>query len=144
MSDDLVKQSIAELQDIVRCRCHHVYKDRGMHDPDCECDSADAVQAVADRIDELEAELRSMALDCLAADGQATEAYQAQLAAEAKLAKAMKAFDEAIYFIDIEAYDILKGAGMYRIAKTYADLGGVIPDEWADALIRVAELKGEK
>jgi hypothetical protein len=55
----------------------------------------------------------------------------------------MKAFDEAIYFIDIEAYDILKGAGMYRIAKAYADLGGVIPDEWADALIRVAELKGE-
>lgn len=55
MSDDLVKQSIAELQDIVRCRCHPAYKDRGMQDPDCECDSADAVQVVADRIEELEA-----------------------------------------------------------------------------------------
>jgi hypothetical protein len=55
MSDDLVKQSIAELQDIVRCRCHPAYKDRGLHDPDCECDSAEAVQVVADRIEELEA-----------------------------------------------------------------------------------------
>ena len=60
MSDDLVKQSIAELQDIVRCRCHPAYKDRGMHDPDCECDSADAVQVVAKRIEELEAKLASV------------------------------------------------------------------------------------
>ena len=57
MSDDLVQQSIAELQDIVRCRCHPAYRDRGMQDPDCECDSADAVQVVADRIEELEAKL---------------------------------------------------------------------------------------
>jgi hypothetical protein len=47
----------------------------------------------ADRIEELEAKLREMALDCLAADGQAAEAYQAQLAAEAKLAKAVDALD---------------------------------------------------
>ena len=33
MSDDLVKQSIAELQDLVRCRCHEAYKGRGLHDP---------------------------------------------------------------------------------------------------------------
>jgi hypothetical protein len=57
MSDDLVKQSIAELQDIVRCRCHPAYKELVMQDPDCECDSADAVQVVADRIEELEAKL---------------------------------------------------------------------------------------
>jgi hypothetical protein len=54
MTDDLVKQSIAELQDLVRCRCHPAYKDRGMHDPDCDCDSADAVQVVIDYIAELE------------------------------------------------------------------------------------------
>jgi hypothetical protein len=40
-----------------------------------------------ERIEELEADLRKMALDYLAAQGQAAEAYQAQLAAEAKLAK---------------------------------------------------------
>ena len=34
--------------------------------------------------------VRSMALECLAADGQAAEAYQAQLAAEVKLADAMR------------------------------------------------------
>jgi hypothetical protein len=60
MSNDLVKQSIAELQDLVRCRCHPVYKDLGMHDPDCDCDSADAVQVVADRIEELEAKLEAV------------------------------------------------------------------------------------
>jgi hypothetical protein len=57
MSDDLVKQSITELQDLVRCRCHPAYTGRGLHDPDCDCDSADAVQVVADRIEELEAKL---------------------------------------------------------------------------------------
>jgi hypothetical protein len=45
------------------------------------------------RIKELEANLRDMALDCLAAHGQAAEAYQAQLAAESKLAKAVEALD---------------------------------------------------
>ncbi|MDB4378648.1 hypothetical protein N9Z41_02640 [bacterium] len=62
---------------------------------------------------------------------------------EDQLAKAMESLDEAIYFLDIEAYDILKGAGMYRIAKAYADLGGGIPDEWVYALNRTAELKGK-
>ena len=55
--DDLVKQSILELQDIVRCRCHPAYTGRGLHDPDCECDSAEAVKVVADRIEELERKL---------------------------------------------------------------------------------------
>jgi hypothetical protein len=58
MSDDLVKNAIAELQDDVRCRCHPAYKDRGLHDPDCNCDSAGAVQVVTDRIEELEAKLK--------------------------------------------------------------------------------------
>ena len=77
-----------------------------------------------ERIAELEAKLRSMALDCLAADGQAAEAYQAQLAAEAKLAKAV----EALRFY-----------------------GGVMPDSFSPsqdggskARTTLAELKGEK
>ena len=52
------------------------------------------IQIRNDRIERLEADLRRMALDYLAADGQAAEAYQGQLAAEdrikeleAKLAK---------------------------------------------------------
>ena len=54
MSDDLVRQAIAELQDDVRCRCSPAYKDRGLRDPACGCDSAEAVQVVANRIEELE------------------------------------------------------------------------------------------
>jgi hypothetical protein len=46
-----------------------------------------------ERIEELEADIRKMALDYLAADGQAAEAYQAQLAAEHKLAKAVEALE---------------------------------------------------
>lgn len=57
MSDDLVKQSIEELQDLVRCCCHPAYSGRGLQDPECECDSAEAVKIVAGRIDELEAKL---------------------------------------------------------------------------------------
>ena len=64
MSDALVKQALAELQDDVRCRCHPAYKDRGLHDPDCNCDSAEAVQVVADRIEEFEAKL-AQALEAL-------------------------------------------------------------------------------
>jgi outer membrane murein-binding lipoprotein Lpp len=42
------------------------------------------------RIEELEVDLRKMALDYLAAEGQAAEAYQAQLEAEAKLSRAVE------------------------------------------------------
>ena len=56
MSDYPVKEAIAELQDVVRCRCQEAYKARGLHDPSCECDSAYAVKVVADRIEALEAE----------------------------------------------------------------------------------------
>jgi hypothetical protein len=44
-----------------------------------------AEERMADRIEKLEAEVKSMAMDCLVAHGQASDAYQAQLAAEAKL-----------------------------------------------------------
>jgi hypothetical protein len=57
MSDYLVKQALAEIGDVVRCCCHEAYTGRGMHDPACNCDSADAVRVVADHIKELEATL---------------------------------------------------------------------------------------
>ena len=62
---------------------------------------------------------------------------------EAKLTKAVRCLDEAMYFIDLDEEDILKGAGVYRIAKAYAELGAVIPAEWDAAIKHVAELKGE-
>lgn len=44
MSD--VEQAFAELDDLVRCRCHPAYKDRGLHDPDCNCDYADTISTI--------------------------------------------------------------------------------------------------
>jgi len=57
MSADLVKQALAELGDIVRCRCHAAYTDRKLHDPDCNCDSAEALQIVSGRIKALQSQL---------------------------------------------------------------------------------------
>ena len=42
-----IEQAIDELRDLVRCRCHPAYKDRGLHDPDCNCDDAEAVEVLA-------------------------------------------------------------------------------------------------
>ena len=47
MSDLSIEQAIAEMRDLVRCRCHPAYKDRGLHDPDCNCDDAEAVEVLA-------------------------------------------------------------------------------------------------
>jgi hypothetical protein len=55
---------------------------------DTESAARRVAEYAADRIKELEADLRKMALDLIAADGQSQEAYQAKLVAEAKLAKA--------------------------------------------------------
>ena len=93
-----------------------------------ESDEASALtNQAARRIEELEADLRKMALDCMAVDWQAAEAYQAQLAAEAKLAKAMKA--------------------LAQIGKTYtADKSRLIhSDLWIIEMVQttLAELKGE-
>jgi hypothetical protein len=90
---DPVKQALAELQDLVRCRCHEAYKGRGLHDPDCDCDSADAVKAVADRIEALVAKLatcekyRNAYSECDRIGAQAVRDL------EAKLAKAVEALD---------------------------------------------------
>ena len=43
-------------------------------------------------------------------------------AAEAKLAKAIAALDEALYFLDPDEEDIAKGAGLYRIVTTHKEL----------------------
>ena len=50
MSDEELKLAMAELQEVVRCRCDEAYRDRGLKDPHCECDSAEAVKVVAIRI----------------------------------------------------------------------------------------------
>jgi alkylhydroperoxidase family enzyme len=54
------------------------------------------IQIRNDRIKRLEADLRRMALDYLAADGQAAEAYQGQLAAEDRIKELEAKLKEAV------------------------------------------------
>jgi hypothetical protein len=56
-----VDQAIAELQGLVHCRCDPAYTDRGLHDPDCECDYASEVQVIVDYIEQLNANLEKVA-----------------------------------------------------------------------------------
>lgn len=42
-TDAEVRDALDEMDDITRCRCHPGFKDRGLQDPDCHCDSAEAV-----------------------------------------------------------------------------------------------------
>ena len=42
------------------CRCDEAYTGRGLHDPDCQCDYADEVQALADYVAKLEGRTASV------------------------------------------------------------------------------------
>jgi hypothetical protein len=88
MSDDLVKQALAELQDLVRCRCAPAYKDRKLRDPDCHCEDAGTVKVVAERIEELEEERRKTFQALL----RTTKIHDE---VEAQLAKALDALELA-------------------------------------------------
>jgi hypothetical protein len=77
MSDDLVKRLRVDVF-YGDERLHNLSRHNPLH------------MEAANRIEELEADLRKMALDYLAAEGQAAEAYQAQLEAEAKLSRAVE------------------------------------------------------
>jgi hypothetical protein len=59
------------------------------------------LERIANRIERLEAALRKMALDYLAAEGQAAEAYQAQLLAEAKLQDQTYLIEQLFALLDV-------------------------------------------
>jgi hypothetical protein len=100
MSDDLVKR-LRDLGD-------HAAFEPHMH------------HTAAERIEELEADLRKMALDYLAAQGQAAEAYRAQLAAEAKLAKCQALMHAGLAEYQRRLVGVIKASIAVRSAqKTY-------------------------
>ena len=70
-----VQQALAELWDVVKCRCNEAYTGRGLHDPDCECDSTDALQIVTDRIEALTAKL-AKAVETLEPFSRAAETWE--------------------------------------------------------------------
>jgi hypothetical protein len=96
MTDAKLTHAIAELREVVRCRCNEAYRDRGLKDPHCECDSADAVKVVADRIKALTEQLTAARDDAKEAEAYADELEKDQvdlcrqlIAAEDKLAKVL-------------------------------------------------------
>lgn len=62
MSDLSIEQSIDELRDLVRCRCHPAFTERKLHDPDCNCDSAEAVEVLANALLAVQPDTREAAL----------------------------------------------------------------------------------
>jgi hypothetical protein len=119
---DPVKQALAELQDLVRCRCHEAYKGRGLHDPDCHCDNADAVKVVADDLETLDKACKEWA-------DVSQRSYQRGKAAEAKLAKAVEAlewFSSPAFIQGPSPIDCLQ-QGIYKANATLAKLKGDKP-----------------
>lgn len=91
----------------------------------------------AERIEELEAKLRKSALQELSALGQAMEAYQSQLAAEAKLAKAVEALKECEE--EIDAYIQIQYPHDHPVEERYRQRDYAANS----ARVALAELKGE-
>lgn len=81
-----IEQAIANLKDLVQCRCDEAYTGRGRHDPHSACDYADEVKIVAGHIEEIGARLK-MVLE-REAETQARHDNKID-ALEAKLAKAL-------------------------------------------------------
>jgi hypothetical protein len=134
MTDDALKQALAELGDVVRCRCDEAFRDRDLQDPDCNCDSMDAVRVVLARIDWLE---RERVLDAkLLADTQALldtaleAVIDAKLVAEAKVQALEAERDAAIAALPAAPIDAL----VKRLCVAAQDMVTVArQDGWAEA-----------
>jgi hypothetical protein len=73
----------------------------------------------ADRIEELGAQLKMV----LEREAETQVRHDKKLdALEAKLAKAIAALDESLYFLDPDEEDMAKEAGVYRIVTTHKEL----------------------
>jgi chromosome segregation ATPase len=75
--EELVKQALAELGDIVRCHCDEACISRGLHDPSCNCDSSEALATVKKHIRKLTEQLEQLVAinEAARADAKEAEAY---------------------------------------------------------------------
>ena len=94
--EELVKQALAELGDVVRCRCHECYTGRGLHDPDCQCDSADALATVEKHIEAMTEQLEAARADAKEAEAYAEELEEKPMAKTAETNHANDVTDAAI------------------------------------------------
>ena len=120
MSDEELTLAMAELQEVVRCRCDEAYRDRGLKDPHCECDSADAVKVVADRIEALTEQLAAARDDAKEAEAYAEEVEKERDDYALKLMRAINTYTEM--HLDIERLsDKLATCEKYRDAYVECD-----------------------
>jgi len=61
--------------------------------------------------------------------------------AEAEVERLREAVAEAVYMLDPEAEDVLKGAGIYRIVSAHVAAGGILPGDLKDALAQISTKK---
>lgn len=165
MSDAELTLAIAELQEVVRCRCDEAYRDRGLKDPHCECDSAEAVKIVANRIKALTEQLAAARQDA-----EEAEAYAEELEAENNLLKTSGIIEVAVRNPSVMEYmqhwegraetaeaKLAKAVeSLERVASITVHSGGeihgVTAQHWRtafevaqdEATITLAEIKGEK
>jgi hypothetical protein len=127
------QRCLAEKQDdlVKRLRAVNAYKAPDFSIPFVEPIKAEA----ADRIEALGREKREAALDALAAHGQAHDSYEAQLKAEARLAKAVEAMREAVktweqpHYGDMDTALDHGGEAMDLIRAVLAEIEGGKKDE---------------
>jgi uncharacterized coiled-coil protein SlyX len=112
-----------------------------MHDPDCECDSADAVQVVTDRIEELEAklDLSEGALDVASKSWGECQRILEQT--QAKLAKAVSAL--GVFSDDRNWFDVRDAGADPYDGRMYAAWRGPADEPEEFARTTLAELKRE-
>jgi hypothetical protein len=119
-----VDQAIAELQEMVKCRCDPVYTDRKRHDPDRQCDYAPEVQVIVDYIEQLISTRNYLA-------ASADKAVALMYKEKDKLAKAVENLGRLVALND----DYSPFAGEFfhdRVERT-----------WQTARTTLAEIKGE-
>ena len=120
MSDAELTQAMAELQEVVRCHCDEAFRDRGLQDPQCQCDSAEAVKIVADRIKALTEQLSAARDDAKEAEAYAEEVEKERDDYALKLMRAINTYTEM--HLDIERLsDKLATCEKYRDAYAECD-----------------------
>ena len=146
MTDAELTQAMAELQEVVRCRCDEAYRDRGLHDPQCECDSAEAVKIVANRIKALTKERDDYAHKLMRANNTYTEMHLEIERLSDKLATCEKyrdAYAECDRIGTQAVRDLEAKLAKARVALS--EIQRCVPKHIAGEIARVtlAEIKGE-
>jgi hypothetical protein len=128
MSDEELTQAIAELQEVVRCHCDEAFRDRGLQDPQCQCDSAEAVKVVANRIKALTKERDEAVHLARLRKTFIEEARDERDEAQAKLAKALEALEAFKEFDDLPTQvkrpDLFEIKVRKPILRTLAEIKG--------------------